>query len=187
MSKLTRIFILISIVVIVFIAVMTWFYPYSVFSVYKNYSYTSDPVVTEDYVQDLNDFKSSYQTDSKEDITSNRTQYIVPAFEQDWLVNSDSVDMNADRLDTILFEIEQVKDDLFDLITQEDYSREEREFLMLSIKNILITEEQLIDLKYEKNDNRNAINRKVRNMHMSYVNSFKSFVSFYEVSQIEPE
>ena len=81
------------VLIMLFIAIMTWFYPFSPFSIHQSYIYKPGEVLyghDKTYKDILNEFKKSYEKDLNDDLKSNdtnftvdRTQYILPIFEQD--------------------------------------------------------------------------------------------------------
>ncbi|WP_017382051.1 hypothetical protein [Paenisporosarcina sp. TG-14] len=175
-----------------FILIMTWFYPYSVFSIHKSYSFTPDPVVVDGYVKDLNEFKSSYEkdleelrTDSTIDLTTDRTQYLLPLFEQDWLLSKEPVKLSMDDLDNILLQVKNARKTLLKLLANEDYKKEQRRYLVDSIRNILSLEEEIVDIKTGKAESRKTLKIQFSNLHGSFLNNFLMFEIFYERSRNE--
>ena len=177
---------------VVFLLFMTWFYPYSVFGISKSYSYTPDTVVVEGYEEDLNAFKSSFEEDLAEmgtadqvDLTTDRTQYVLPLFEQDWLLSKEPVNFGMNDLDTILIEVENARTTLLDLSVSEDYTNEQRLYLVDSIKSLLWLEEEIGEIKTGKAESRKTLDIQFRNLHSSFLNNFMMFRIFYERSQNE--
>ncbi|GIN84444.1 hypothetical protein J6TS2_08300 [Heyndrickxia sporothermodurans] len=60
MTKIKGIVLGLVSLIVIFILLMTWLYPYSFFSVYKTVSYKSDPLVIKQYVKDLKDFQNTF-------------------------------------------------------------------------------------------------------------------------------
>lgn len=178
--------------VVLFILFMTWFYPYSVFSITKSYSFTPDPVVVEGYEENLNEFKSSFEKDltemeaaSTRDLTIDRTQYVLPLFEQDWLRSKEPVNLSLDDLDYILLEVRGARITLLELSAAEDYTKESRRNLVDSIQSLLWLEEQIEEIKTGKAESRKTLNIQFVNLHMSFLNNFMMFSIFYEISRSE--
>lgn len=175
-----------------FILLMTWFYPYSFISIHKNYSFTPDPVVVDGYVKDLNEFKSSYEKDLDElttgrnnDLTTDRTRYLLPLFEQDWLISKESVKMGVGDLGNILFEVKNARETLLGLLTQEDYTQEQRLYLVNSIEILLLLEEDIVDIKTGKAESRKTLKTQISNLRVRFMSNFRMYESFYEMSQNE--
>ncbi|GGA67805.1 hypothetical protein [Ornithinibacillus halotolerans] len=193
MSKTTKVITasIISLVVI-FILIMTWFYPFSIFSVYKTYSYSPDPVMVGEYVRDINDFEEKLENDLKDlysnqdfDLTLDRSQYIFPFFKQDWLLSKDPLKMKKSDLDNLLFDVENTRDNLLDLVEKVDYSIESKNYLMQSIRDILALEKDLLNLKNNSFASKKDLRIQFHNLHVSYMNSFMMFSSFYDASRDE--
>lgn len=191
-NKTKKIFISLIGLFIIFILVMTWFYPFSMFSIYKNYPFTPDPVVVDQYVRDLNEFKISYEKKLEEstaekyiDLTIDRTQYLLPLFEQDWLVSKEPVKISMDDLSSILFEVKNIRNSLFELLAKEDYPEEQRQYLVNSIKSILRLEEDIVDIKTGKAESRKTLRIQFGNLHTSFINNFMMFEIFYERTRNE--
>lgn len=171
----------------IFILAITWFYPFSMFSIYKNYSFTPDPVVVDEYVRDLSEFKISYEKDLEEstteeyiDFTTDRTQYILPLFEQDWLVSKEPIKMSMKDLSNILFEVKNIRNSLLGFLAKEDYPEEQRQYLINSIKSILSLEEDIVSIKTGKAESRKTLKIQVGNLHTSFIDNFMMFEIFYD-------
>ncbi len=175
---------------IISFVIMTWFYPYSFVSVYKSYAFKPDPIVVDQYVNDLEEFKSSYQedldeltTESNYDLTIDRTQYLLPLFEQDWLVSKVPVKMSIDDLGEILFEVKNARKILLELIANEDYTQEQRHYLVNSIESLLSLEEEIVDIKTGIAESRKTLRIQFNNLHGSFLGNFMMFEIFYERSR----
>ncbi|MEK5175747.1 hypothetical protein NST63_21485 [Heyndrickxia sp. FSL W8-0496] len=138
---------------------------------------------------DFKDFKGSYENDLKDDLnnkvpnlTIDRTQYVLPIFEQGWLVSKNSISIDKMKLDTMLFEVKQVRGILLSLLVQVDYTSEQRGYLVNNIKDLLLLEEDITYLKNGSYLSRNELNRRLRNLAAEYTKNFDSFVTFYERS-----
>lgn len=173
------------ILIIAVISIMTWFYPYSHLSINKNYTYQSKKVLF--YNEILSEFKDIYEKDVNADlmneypnITINRTQFVLPIFEQDWLISNDSVTINAKKLETMLFEVKQVKEVMLSLVVQADYTSEQRGYLVDIIRNLILLEDSIIELKNENYITRSDLNRQLDNLYNRFISDFRLFISFYE-------
>jgi hypothetical protein len=174
---------------ITFITMMTWFFPYSPFSVYKSYSYQAYKVSSSEgsYSTRVNNFRDTYEQDLKEDqenkypnLTIVRTEGMLTTFEHDWLIHRERVSFDRTDIGNMLFEVEQDKETLLDLLVQVDYKREQREYLMNCIRDFSSLEEGLRDLQNERFASRSELNRRWDNIYVGYINSFSSYVTFYE-------
>ncbi|WP_422122387.1 hypothetical protein DHX103_11310 [Planococcus sp. X10-3] len=177
---------------VLFLLLMTWFYPYSAFGISKSYSFTPDPVVVDGYEEDLNEFKSSYEKDFAEmeaasavDLTIDRTQYVLPLFEQDWLLSKEPVSWSMDDLDYLILEVRSARTTLLELSAAEDYAKEHRQNLVDSIESLLWLEEQIEEIKTGKAESRKTLNIQFGNLHMSFLNNFMMFNIFYDRSRNE--
>lgn len=177
---------------ILFVLIMTWLYPYSIFSLHKTYYYNPDPVMVDGYVRDLNEFKESFESDMEgiytegtSDLTVDRAQYILPLFEQDWLVSKNTLKMKKADLEKMLFEVKNTIDTLMSLVKQVDYSSEQRQYLISSIENIISLEEFLTDLKTNSFDSRKSLRIQFHNLHGEFMSNFMMFTTFYEIVQDE--
>lgn len=172
------------------VLIVTWYYPYSFISIHKSYSFTPDPVVVDEYRKDVNEFKHSYEKDfdqlttgSKYDLTIDFTQYLLPLFEQDWLVSKGPVKMSRKDLDNILFEVKNARKTLLGLITKEDYTQEQRQYLVHSIESLLSLEEEIDTIKTGSAESRKTLKIQFSNLHGSFQSSFMTYEIFYERSQ----
>lgn len=188
--KVKRIIISVIGLLVFSVLIMTWFYPYSFISVYKSYSFTSDPVVVDEYMMDLNKFKSSYERDLDEqtpgniyDLTIDSTQYLISLFEQDWLVSKKPVKMSIKDLDNILFAVKNARKALLRLIAKENYTQVQRQYLVDSIESLLSLEEEIINIKTGRAESRKTLKIQFSNLHVSFINNFMMYEIFYKVSQ----
>jgi hypothetical protein len=184
MSRISKSIILISIgIVAIFFLGMTWFFPYSFFSIYKSYSYKPDSIVVKEYVKDLNNFKSTFEENSRNDLTDNRLHHSLQIFEQDWLINGNATKMGEQEIDSMLFEVKEVRQSLLSLVAQEEYSKEERNYLILSLENLLFLKESIRDFKYSKSASRRELHRQFSNINMRFISNFDAPTTFYEISK----
>ena len=165
--------------IVIFILIMTWFYPYSFFSVHKSVSYKPDPVVINEYVKDLKEFKDTYN----KSLAKDRSQNILTLYEQDWLVEKDPIKMNENEIDSILFKVNEAKNNSLKLIVQNDYTSEQRQYLVDVIKNLLSLEDLFLDIKNNKFETRSTLSTEFHNLQQDFINSFNLFKTFCEVSQ----
>ncbi|KYG32930.1 hypothetical protein ACU3L3_15660 [Priestia endophytica] len=170
-------------VIVLFILAMTWSYSYSFFSIYKTYSYQPDSVMTKEYKQDVDNFKQTSQIHSKNDLTSKRTKDILKIFEQDWLTHEKKSKMSTQELDTMLLEVKEARVTLLDLSIQENYSKKEREYFIDSVKSLVELEEKINDIRNGESTSRRTLNTQFHNLHTSFISNFKSFTTFYQVTQ----
>lgn len=170
---------------------MTWIYPFSPLSINKSYDYQQKKVLHngKTYNEIVNDFKESYENDLNADsvkdttnLTIDRTQYILPMFEQEWLISKDAVSIDSLKLDTILSEVKSAREVMFSLLEQVDYSSEHRGYLIKIIKSLLLLEESIVDLKDEKFATRSELNRRLKNLSNDFSFNFSLYTSFYERS-----
>ncbi|SDK36785.1 hypothetical protein [Sediminibacillus albus] len=178
--------------IVIFILAMTWFYPYSIFSLHKTYNYQPDPVMVDGYLKDVKEFKETFAKDLEEmeserpvDLTVERTQYVLPLFEQDWLISKDKLKMGKEDLDYMLSEVKSIRDTLLSMVEQGDYSKEQRGYLVLSIESLLSLEESIVDFQSSSFGSRKTLRIQFHNLHVAFMNNFMMFTTFYEVSQNE--
>lgn len=178
--------------IVICMSMMTWFYPFSPFSFYKNYTYKPTAVLYNHhtYAEMMQAFKKSYDEKLNQELEKDvnekngtiiRMESIFQVFEQDWLVNDDSVKMNKVILDEMLFSVEQWKFTLLSLLGQEDYTKEERISLVDAVNNMMILEDNIGDLKDEKYFSRKELNILFGNLRHQFHMDFEIFVTtFYD-------
>ncbi|WP_153722892.1 hypothetical protein [Sporosarcina cascadiensis] len=183
---------ILSALFIIFVSFMTWFYPFSPFSLYKSYTYKPTEVLynNKTYEELLNEFTEVYREDlekayesSPEEINKMvvQTQYLLPVFEQNWLVGTDPAAINQEQLEVILHFTENSRDILLDFTLQEDYTQEQRRELLNSIHNMFQLEdriEYLVDSKYMSRKN---LAYSFDNLRGEFRDAFRFYVvPFYE-------
>jgi hypothetical protein len=170
--------------IITFLLFVTWFYPYSFFSVYKTYSFKADPVVIKRYVKEIDTFKNGDVKNSKDNLTKNYTQqYILQMYEQDWLTHEKRSKMNIFELNAILQTVRETKDDLLQLMTLVDYSKEEKQYLVDCIKDLSSLENEFTTIELNKNLTRSKVNTEFNNLSNSFFSCFLQYRTFYEIAQ----
>ncbi|SHG45973.1 hypothetical protein [Ornithinibacillus halophilus] len=172
--------------IIIFLALMTWFFPYSSFSMKKSMTYSPDPFVVEGYVADLNEFKEIYEADKASEEMKNlkidRTQYILPIFEQKWLVNKESITIDKLDFDTMLFDVVQARQILLSLMVQEDYTTEQKQYLADLIENLLALEDSISEIQHSPFVTRSTLDHQIRELQGGFEHSLSFFAMYYERS-----
>lgn len=176
--------------IIIFISIITWFYPYSTLSVSKSYTFQPNKVLIngKSYNKILSDFKEAYEKDYNDDLENTypnltilRTQYVIPVFEQDWLISKDSVSIDIEKLDTMLSKVKEVREVLLNLVVQAEYNSEQRYYLIDNIRNFLLMEESITELKNDSYVTRSELKRRFNNLYNDFITEFSLFVSFYDM------
>lgn len=182
-----KIFILLIIAFGLFVMGGTWFYPYSSISIKKSISFNADNIVVKEYLKDLNEFKKNYNMNrqNKDDITTDRTQYILQMYEQNWLISERPVKMEYQDLDTILIEVKETRRNLMDLAFKENYSEFTKDYLKYTIENCLAIEESIMELKNSQTHSRKTLNIQYRNLQNDFRSNFGIFDTFYREYQKE--
>ncbi|NME07244.1 MULTISPECIES: hypothetical protein [unclassified Psychrobacillus] len=178
--------------IVLVIAFISWYYPLSLFSVHQSFTYHpgSNTHNGKTYEEEIGEFKATYEEDLKKDLKSdnynptvNRTQFILPIFEQEWLIGTDSKTIDKDKLDRMLFDVQQARNTLLDLVSEGDYSREERGYLVDSINNFLHLEERIRFIRNGKYFSRSDLQRMLGNLHGDFWTGFNYYTTvFYDVS-----
>jgi len=180
-------------VIIIFISVMTWYYPLSPFSVHQSFTYHPgwETHNGKTYKEELIAFKDSYEEDLKKDLkgdeydpTIDRTQYILPIFEQEWLIGTDAKTMDTDKLNNMLFDVEQARDTLLDLVVEGDYNEKEKGNLINNINNFLKLEESIRQIRDGKYYSRSDLQTLLGNLRGDFRSGFDFYTTtFYDRSQ----
>ena len=177
-------------IILIFITVMTWFYPFSILSVKKSYTYQSEQVLSNgrSYNEILSDFKKSFAKDLESDseneypnFTIFETRRILSVFEQDLLISNDPVSIDRVTLDVMFGDVKRVREILLDLVAQADYTSEQRKYLIDTIiNNLLIMEDNITALKNDPFITRSELNWRLDNLHSSFLSVFNTFIFFYD-------
>lgn len=178
--------------IVLVIAFISWYYPLSLFSIHQSFTYHpgSGTHNGKTYEEEIGEFKAAYEKDLKKYLESdsynptvNRTQFILPIFEQEWLIGTDSKTIDKDKLDRMLFDLQQARNTLLNLVSEGDYSREERVYLVDSINNFLNLEETIRFIKNGKYFSRSDLQRMLGNLQGNFWASFDYYTTvFYDVS-----
>ena len=178
--------------IVLVIAFISWYYPFSLFSIHQSFSYHpgSETHNGKTYEEEIAKFKVAYEMDLKKDVgsenynpTVNRTQFILPVFEQEWLIGTNSKKIDKDKLDRMLFDVQQARNNLLNLVSEGDYSREERVYLVDSINNFLGLEDSIRFIRNGKYFSKNDLQRLLGNLQGDFRAGFDYYTTvFYDVS-----
>ncbi|RDI36328.1 hypothetical protein [Falsibacillus pallidus] len=175
-----------TILIIIFISIMTWYYPLSPLSVNQSFTYHPgwETHNCKTYKEELNEFKKTYEEDLNEISTSDnfnftveRTQYILPIFEQQWLIGTDPKSIDKDKLNRMLFDVEQARNTLLNLVSEGDYDKEEKEYLVQNIKNFLSLEESIREIKDGKYFSRRDLQTLFGNLRGAFRSEFNLYTT----------
>ena len=128
------------------------------------------------------EFKNTSNTSHNSvNLTIDRTQYILPIFDQDWLVSTEPVPMDKNKLDQMLHDVTQSRNTLLMLVAQGDYTGEERGYLVDIINSIIGLEDEIRYVKDRRVFSRLELNTLFDNLRDSFRFNFDIFVTtFYE-------
>lgn len=187
-KKELRIGVPVSLVAIILF--LTWFYPYSPLSLAKSFTYKPKEVLYNDQTYDrmVHEFKAVYEKELEQGLektdrfaTINRVQYILLAFEQDWLLTTEPVTMNKKELDSMLYFVAQSRDILLQLIAQENYTSEEKVYAVDMLRNFLKLEDDIRQIKHGSYLSRKELAISYGNLREEFRSDFEQFVTtFYD-------
>ena len=169
--------------IVMSILLVTWVYPFSPVSVYENINYTTDSDRVRIHTEYLNNLQKLYDESSPDDVTTMVLQNISHMFEQDWLVKNDTFKMNKGDLDKMLMRMKNARAGLLNLTRQEEYSWEQRSYLLTSIENVISMEETIEGMMDDSWEKRTVLKRQFQNLHGGYTSSLMYFTSFYSATQ----
>lgn len=174
------------------IAFISWYYPLSPLSIHQSFTYhpSSEMHNGKTYEEEVGQFKAAYEKDLDKDVKSenhnptvNRTQYILPTFEQQWLLGTESKTIDKDQLDQIFLDVQQARNTLLSLVSEGDYSREERVYLVDSINAFLELEDSVRMIRNGKYFSRSDLQRMLGTVRGDFRASFNHYTTvFYDVS-----
>lgn len=178
--------------IVLVVAFISWYYPFSPFSIHQSFTYHPVPEThnSKTYEEKMGQFKAAYEKDLDKDVESdhhnptvNRTQFILPVFEQEWLIGTDSKTMDKDKLDRMLLDVQQARNTLLHLVSEGDYSREQRVHLVDSLNNFLNLEESIRFIKNGKYFSRSDLQTMLGNLQGDFWAVFDHYTTvFYDVS-----
>jgi hypothetical protein len=163
---------------------LSWRYPYAPISIKNSVGYNADNIVVDQYQKKLERFKEVYDLtlpSAENDPTINRIQFILPMFEQPWLLKKGDTDISKDELDRMLFEVKEARKVILLLPFEENYSMSTKSYLKMLVDQTLSLEEEIHELQHSTNHSRKTLDRQLRNLHVSFISNFQLLVTFYEV------
>ncbi|GGF14330.1 hypothetical protein GCM10010954_11250 [Halobacillus andaensis] len=162
----------------------SWVYPYSPISIHPSFTYEPDQVVVKEYAEDVTAFKDKFEepltTSASEDLTAYRMQYVLKMYEQSWLLNTEGRNMTSEELDEILQYVKDARKVIIELAFQEDYSRNDRSNLRVLLEHNLTLEEEIQEIQQSVFHSQQTLDRQMGNLHMSFIQNFNFFTTFYE-------
>ncbi|RDI45587.1 hypothetical protein [Falsibacillus pallidus] len=175
----------ITLFLLAFFLFLNWQYPYSFISVKKSIRFQPDPKVAEEYKTDFQSFRQHYYSNSVElaSLTDNRTEFVLNAFDQKWLMSSEPVTMDSMKLNDILTEVQDARTLIMELAFRETYPQETKEYLKIALENSIEMESYLLMVKNNPSITRERSNSMFHQMHMMFQNELKMYESFYESYQ----
>ncbi|MGP4079017.1 hypothetical protein ACTWQL_03815 [Pseudalkalibacillus sp. R45] len=182
MKKTTKkILIRLLIVCTIIIAAISWFFPFSQLSIYKSFSYNPDPVVVEQYKDDLNRFKNTYNKNSRnqKDLTNERIQYIIEMYEDDSFLSDEGSKITKHSLASLLLELKETRKILIELAFEESYEKNTEDYLRLLLENTIVLEENIKDIINSNGNSRFTLERQYSNLNMGLNRNLKFLESFY--------
>jgi hypothetical protein len=179
--------IVILITLVLLISIITWVYPYSSLSVYKNYSYNKGLVLVNGKTHEeiVQKFKRRLEFDLEEkeqNRTVSYTQNILPLFEQDWYIKEDAVTIKKQDLETMLMHVKNTRSTLLSLLQHEEYTSEQKMYLEQLINGFLGIEEYIGYMQHEPFLSRGDIRRSLGNLRDSQGLLFSIFTTFYDLA-----
>jgi hypothetical protein len=183
MRKNKKVMLIILMTLVIFMSGVNWMYPFSSFSIKKSFSYLADPLVVEQYRSEVDDFKKVYGSSDnggeKIDLTMDRVKYILEQYEQIWIMSEEPTKVSQDSLDSILFELKEVRKLTIELTYEESYN-DAKDFLRMMLEKNIALEEEVHVLKDSTFHSYITLSRQMGNLHMGFIQSFGLFTSFYE-------
>ncbi len=169
----------IGLIVLLYVS-MSWIYPYARYSLNKSITYDADSYLVEDYVQQLNDLTNNYETLSSIDPTHDQLQYLLPMYNQEWLISEEPIKMNEENIDQMAFEVKEARNLLLSLAFEEIYLPNAKAQLKSSIEDSLAIEESIYELRDSESHSRETLQTQYHNLHGMFENSLRMLVTFYE-------
>lgn len=171
-KKKNRILVSLFGLLVVSILSITWFYPYSFFSIHRSYSFTPDPVVVDEYVTELNEFKRFIEKEAERNS-------IVPSlprlYEQSWLVSKEPIKMDKENLSNLLLDIQHARQGLLAFLVEEELSQVQKQYIVSSIESFLLLEGEISNIANGSTESRKTLNILIRNLHVGLIDSFLLF------------
>lgn len=170
-------------IIVISILIITWFFPFSTVSVYKNIHYTSNSDSVKTHPQKLDDFQALSDASSG-GATTLVLRNLSSIYKQDWLVEEKTFKMNKDKLAKMLLGMQQTRNQLLNLTKQEEYTWEQRSYLITLIENVMSMEETIESMMNTNWENRMVLRRQFKNLSEAYTSSLMYFNSFYDTTKI---
>lgn len=183
-------FLILTIFYIIFVFTMTWFYPYSFFSLYKSYSWETYEIYSDgkSYNDILDEFIAVHEADliteldndTLPNLTINHTVGLLDFFQQDWLLKEEPTRMNDAQLNDMAFYLQMAENNLLDLLVQVDFSTDGKSYLVQMLHHIDYMEKTISEIRQEDYYSRNDLRRNFNNIYGDMVFVLDLYKSFYE-------
>lgn len=185
MKKRSALILAAAAVLAVFIGFMTYAYPFSPFSVSKQLAYKPGLLLYNDqtYEQLYNETKKRHEkrmARPEKNITIIRSETAFETFGSSWLFE-ENVIINRRQLEDIRSGLTGWRSSMLLLLTEENYTKEQRTYLVSNIEEALRMEEVLTQLENGSYYTRKEIKTLAENLRRAHQRAFEIYVStFYE-------
>ena len=161
------------------VVIATVFFPYSIFSVYKSVSFTSELPTLQKYKMELAELKNEFaQTEGSDSVALN-TDYIINIYEMD-LVTANTVKMNKRDLDKVLESVKGLRNMLFQIAFDEEHSSESNKYLKAALGRCIKTEEHIEWIKSKPYSTRFQLSTDLEELQNDFRQSFEMYMRFYD-------
>ncbi|WP_277673803.1 hypothetical protein [Piscibacillus halophilus] len=158
---------------------MTWLYPQSSFSV-VGYSYTPDRGEVTGFKENFEELQELVESSSYDDDAAFRLRSINKMFEMDWLTSSEPVKMDEQLLNKMGNFVSSSREEVTQLLVREEYNQHTREWLALTLHNMVSAEGWIAELRSDRWKSRRELDHTYRKLHQSFARSLDTFRTFYE-------
>ncbi|WP_433750540.1 hypothetical protein [Falsibacillus pallidus] len=159
-----------------------WQYPYSFISVKKSIEFTPDIKMAEGVTMDLQSLHHFYAKNpaESEDLTANRTEYILDIFDEEGLSSKKTVKMDDRQMTDYLTFNQRARTLLLELAFREKYTKETKEYLKMAVENNIEIETALLKVKNDPTITRGRAESYLHEAYMMMQNQVDYYQSFYE-------
>ncbi|WP_042221268.1 hypothetical protein [Oceanobacillus manasiensis] len=161
------------------IIIITWSFPYASLSFEKAYTLKKDPLVVEQYVEMLDEWKRMLDENEEQTKTYVTALEVFEMFEQSIVGDKAQWRVTKDTLEDLLFHVVSYRDMLLTLVFSESYDEETKMYLKEAVDAALALEDDIVSIQQSKDLTRKDLGIRLGNLHGEIGKNLDRFMTFY--------
>ncbi len=176
---------IVIVILILSILTVTWVFPYASLSVAKAYTIKQDPIVVNQYVNTLQEYKKLINENEEQTNTYATALAAFDFFEQVLMENEHEWRMTDDTLEELRFQVATYRDMLITLSFSETYRNEARMYLKTALNSAIELEDCITFIQMSEGLTRKDLRILIGNLYGEMGRNLEQFITFYQQTTAE--